>query len=153
MFCAYAKIPPLIYEEEWTQSCLRCCAQPHVDRRVSAISPTPILPTSISPSYCHSVSFRLLMQNVTQTMWNNSLVDNYSRSCCWHVAGTGSIFSWTCCFIFSTAILATISTSFGGWLCSSDLLDIISSSLAVTAPLHCLFLAHLQKSHHLFFCW
>ena len=39
-------------------------------RRVSAISPTPISPTPILPTYYRSVPFRLLMQNVTKTMWN-----------------------------------------------------------------------------------
>ena len=42
----------------------------HVDRRVSAISPTPISPTPILPTYYRLVPFRLLMQNVTKTMWN-----------------------------------------------------------------------------------
>ena len=37
-------------------------------RRVSAFLPTPFSPTPISLTYNCSVPFRLLMQNVTQTM-------------------------------------------------------------------------------------
>ena len=40
-------------------------------RRVSAFLPTPFSPTPISLTYNCSVLFHLLMQNVTQTMWNS----------------------------------------------------------------------------------
>ena len=59
---------------------LQSCPSPEDDRRlgrndtnkpifrIGAISPTLVSPTPISPTYYHSVPFRLLMQNVTKTL-------------------------------------------------------------------------------------